>query len=187
MSLPDEFDIPYPGGGARVDKDWLEINEGARMERFRLRDVEALRLSYRPRSLDYHVFRLDLRMRDGRTLKLHNISSQPGAMFKPHQRWDSGYRLLAQGLVERVAAQAPAARMEAGFPAARYWIAGGAGAIILVTMALRLAQALALQDWRVAAVAGLGACVSALFLWPFLRRNKPRSLRSGMVPAEVLP
>lgn len=187
MSALAAIDVARPGGGARLGAEHFELTDGARTESFRYRDVAALRLSYRPRSLDYHVFRLDLRMTDGRSVKLFNVSSSPGALFKPHERWDEGYRALARGLVERVAAAAPKARMEAGFPAVRYWAAGTAATLMAAVMALRLVQAFVYQDWRVALISGAGVAVAALFLWPFLRRNKPRSLAPGAIPPEVLP
>jgi hypothetical protein len=187
LSALPAIDVARPGGGARLGAEIFELTDGARAERFAYRDVAAMRLSYRPRSLDYHVFRLDLRMVDGRTVKLFNVSSSPGAAFKPHERWDEGYRTLAQSLVDRIGAQAPKARLEAGFAPARYWAAAAAGAVMLGVVGLRLAQALALGDARVALVSGAGLALIALFLKPFLSRNRPRPLKPGAVPPQVLP
>lgn len=177
-----------PGGGAaRLGEDVFEIVERGQSVAFPYREVEQLRLSYRPRSLDYRVYRLDARMRDGRTVTLHNIASSPAAAFKPHERWDEGYRRFADGLVSRVAAAAPAARLVAGLPAWRFWPAAAVAAALFAFLAVNGVRALLAGDLRALAVAGLGLAVATWFASLFLWRNRPQPLRPGAIPREVLP
>lgn len=177
-----------PGGGAaRLGEEVFEIVERGRSVAFPYRDVEQLRLSYRPRSLDYRVYRLDARMRDGRTVTLHNIASSPAAAFKPHDRWDEGYRSFADGLVRRVAQAAPAARLVAGLPAWRFWPAVAVAVALAGFLLVHGARALAAGDPRSLGVAVVGLGVASWFAGLFLWRNRPQPLRPGAIPHEVLP
>jgi len=180
-------DIARPNGLVRLGPRELTVEEGARAQSFRYADVEALRLSFRPRSLAFHVFRLDLRMTDGRTLRLHNIAMTPGAVFKPYQRWDEGYAALARELTARIAAAAPQAERAAGFTPMRWNAAALVGGGALVVVALRAAQAFGAGYPQAALIALAGACLMGAFLFPFLARNRPRPLAPDAVPAEVLP
>lgn len=177
-----------PGGGAaRLGAETFEIVERGQAVAFPYREVELVRLSYRPRSLDYRVYRLDARLRDGRSVTLHNIATSPAAMFKPHERWDEGYRRFAAELVGRVAAAAPQARLVAGLPAWRYWPAVLVAALLAVFLLVNGAKAIIAGDLRALAVAALGLGVTGWFASLFLWRNRPQPLRPGAVPPEVLP
>ncbi|MBL8587214.1 MAG: hypothetical protein JNK46_01665 [Methylobacteriaceae bacterium] len=181
------IDVARPGGAARLGEEVFEIADAGRSMSFAYRDVEQIRLSYRPRSLDYRVFRLDLRMRDGRSVTLHNVATSAGALFKPHERWDKGYVLFARGLAERVAAAAPDARLLAGFPLWRFWPATAVGAALCVFLVARAATALLAGDGMAALIAVGGLAVALVFLAPFLWRNRPRRFSGGAIPADVLP
>jgi hypothetical protein len=183
----DALTIPRPAGMVRLGPREMLVEDGARAQSFRYADAQALRLSFRPRSLAYNVYRLDLRMKDGRTLRLHNIDATPGALFRPYQRWDEGYSTLARELTRRVGEAAPQAALAAGFPALRWNLAMIAGAGTLGFVALRGAQAFAAGEGSAALVALFGAAMLGGFLAPFLLRNRPRPLAPGAVPAHVLP
>lgn len=183
----EKLEILRPNGSVRLGAQEMTVEDGARAQTFRYADAEALRLSFRPRSLAYNVFRLDLRMKDGRTLRLHNIAATPGAVFKPYQRWDEGYATLARELTARIAAAAPQAERAAGFSPARWSAAALAGGGALAFVTLRAVQAFGAGHVEPALVALAGAGVLAAFLVPFLRRNRPRPLGPGAAPTEVLP
>jgi hypothetical protein len=181
------MEIARPNGAVRLGEREMVVEDGARAQTFRYADAEALRLSFRPRSLAYNVFRLDLRMKDGRTLRLHNIAMTPGAVFKPYQRWDAGYAALARELTARIAAAAPQAKRHAGFSPARWNAAALVGGGAVGFVALRATQAFAAGHSGPALVAMAGAAALAAFLAPFLIRNRPRPLPADAVPTQVLP
>ncbi|QLP97003.1 MAG: hypothetical protein HZY79_05805 [Rhodoblastus sp.] len=187
MSPHDTREIARPNGLVRLGPHEMKVEDGARAQTFRYADVEALRLSFRPRSLAFKVFRLDLRMSDGRTLRLHNVATTPGAVFKPYQRWDEGYATLARALTARVAAAAPQAQRAAGFAPLRWNAAALAGGGALAFVSLRAAQALAAGYGQAAVIALAGAGLMGAFLVPFLARNRPRPLAPDAIPSEVLP
>ena len=179
--------IPRPAGMARLGPREMLVEDGARTQSFRYADAESLRLSFRPRSLAFNVYRLDLRMKDGRTLRLHNIDATPGALFRPYRRWDEGYARLAREVTRRVGEAAPQAALAAGFPALRWTLSVLVGAGALAFVALRGAQALLAGHGAAALTALIGAAILAAFLAPFLIRNRPRRLAPGAVPPQVLP
>lgn len=181
------LEIPKPNGSVRLGPRDMTVEDGARAQSFAYADVESLRLSFRPRSLAFHVFQLDLRMRDGRGLTLRNIAATPGAVFKPYQRWDEGYATLARALTRRVADAAPHALRAAGFPLWRWRAAALAGIGALAFIVLRGAGALAAGETRGGLIAFAGAALMAAFLWPFLSRNRPAPLDPDAVPPQLLP
>lgn len=187
MNSDETIEIARPNGRVLLGAREMTVEDGARAQSFAYAEAEALRLSFRPRSLAFHVFRLDLRMRDGRTLRLHNIATTPGAVFKPYRRWDEGYRRLADELTRRVAEAAPQAERGAGYPAMKWRAAALAGLGALAFVALRAVQAFGAGQREGALVAMAGAAAMAAFLAPFLTRNRPRPLAPGAIPPQVLP
>jgi hypothetical protein len=181
------LDLTRPGGAARLGAEVFEISEGGRSVSFAYREVELIRLSYRPRSLDYNVYRLDVRMRDGRSVKLFNVANSPLAVFKPYERWDRGYALFVEGLARRVAAAAPKAQLLAGLPNWRFWPAAAVGAMLAGFLTVRGVAAAVDADWRAAIVCALGLLAALAFLKAFLWRNRPQRFAPGAIPAEVLP
>lgn len=179
--------IERPNGAARFERDALVVDQLGREGRFPYREVERLRLTYRPKSLEFHVFQLDLRLRDGRTLKLSNVARMPGSLFQPYRRWDAGYRTLVGELTRRVARAAPQARLEAGFPFWRWALAAlvGVGSTLFVFAAF--VDALFKGDGKAIAVTAAGFGLMSAFLAPFLFRNLPRPLPGGDPPPQVLP
>ena len=187
MSEAEGLEIALPNGRVRLGSREMTVEHGARSQTFRYADAESLRLSFRPRSLAFHAFRLDLRMTDGRTLRLHNIEATPGAIFKPYQRWDDGFSRLARELVRRIARDAPRARRAAGFSSLRWRAAALAGVGAVGFVALRAMQALSVGESAGALVAMGGAAAMAAFMAPFLTRNQPRPLDPDAIPPQVLP
>lgn len=187
MSRSCVVEIARPNGRVRLAATEMTIEDGARAQTFRYADAESLRLSFRPRSLAFRVFRLDLRMNDGRTLRLHNIEMTPGAVFKPYQRWDEGYACLARDVTRRVAEAAPQAALAAGYPPLRWNFAAFAGLGAVAFVALRAMQAFSAGQREAALVAMIGAAFMAAFLGPFLSRNRPRPLAPDAIPPQVLP
>lgn len=175
------------GASALLGEDAFHVSNGMAQARFAYDDVELIRLSYRPRSLEYYVFRLDIRMKDGRTVHLSNVSTSPVALFRPQRRWDEGYRAFVTGLTQRAALANPALRLEGGLPGWRFWPAAALALGLLLLLCWQIAEKLVAGQVLPVAIAGAGLALGLWFLVPFLRRNRPRPLSAESIPADLLP
>lgn len=175
------------GASALLGEDAFHVSNGLAQARFAYEDVEQIRLSYRPRSFDYHVFRLDIRMKDGRTIHLSNVSTSPVSLFRPQRRWDQGFRDFAAGLAHRAAAANPALQLEGGLPGWRFWPALALALALLLILCWQIAEKLAAGLWFPVAVSAGGLALGLWFILPFLGRNRPRSLSAQSLPSDLLP
>lgn len=182
-----QIDPTAAGASALLGEDAFHVSNGVTQARFPYGDVELIRLSYRPRSFDYHVFRLDIRMKDGRTIHLSNATTSPVSLFRPQRRWDQGFRDFATGLARRAAAANPALRLEGGMPAWRFWPGAALALMLLLAFSWQIAEKLTAGAWFPVAVSAGGLAIGLWFLTPFLRRNRPRPLSADSIPSDLLP
>lgn len=182
-----QVDPTAAGASALLGEDAFHVSNGVAQARFPYADVELIRLSYRPRSFDYHVFRLDIRMKDGRTIHLSNVSTSPVSLFRPQRRWDEGFRDFSLGLAARAASANPALRLEGGMPGWRFWPAAALALALLLVLSWQIAEKLVAGLWFPVAVSTAGLALGLWFLTPFLRRNRPRPLSADSLPPDLLP
>jgi hypothetical protein len=148
------------------------------------RDIAAIRLSYRPSSMQAHRFRADIWNSSGGRIRIISTNWQTVSLMTPQ---DNGYRAFIEGLHARMAAAGSTAKLTGGLPSGLY----GAALVFVGLLAL------AMVGLFVRAVA-TGEHAGALFLvgfallfnWQiggFMRRNRPTAYTFDHLPEALLP
>jgi hypothetical protein len=147
-------------------------------------DITAIRLSYRPVSMQSHRFRADITHVSGARLAIVSTSWQTAALMAPQ---DGDYRAFIVELHERMARAGSNAALSSGLAPNTYAI-GVAFVVLLATaMAALLIRSLATGEFA-GALFLVG--FTALFGWQvggFIRRNRPLSYGFGHIPQMLLP
>jgi hypothetical protein len=146
--------------------------------------ISAIRLSYRPVSMQSRRFRADIENGNGSRIVLLSTTWQTAALVAPQDR---DYRAFVERLHERMAACGSRAVLTGGLGPRIYAAAIGLLALVAIAMAGLFIRAVATGEW-----AGVLFLIgfAALFAWQiggFMRRNKPRTYTFDRLPEELLP
>lgn len=146
--------------------------------------IAAIRLSYRPVSMQAHRFRADIRNRNGARLPILSTSWQTAALMAPQ---DSGYRAFIIELHARLAQAGGTAELTGGLGRNTY-----TAALMLAALVGAMLTVLFLRALVTGAFAGAAFFVgfAALFIWQvggFIRRNRPVVYAFDRIPEELLP
>ena len=162
----------------------LEWTVGAKSGRVPYRSVRALRMSYRPMSMQSHRFVTEV-WADGAP-RLRIVSTSWKSLVE-QERLDAAYSSFVAALHRRVAAAGGAVVCRQGRAPLIYW--PGLAAFVLIALGLALLVIRALQAHATGAAA-LIALFLALFVWQgahFFRRNRPGDYPPDRPPPELLP
>ena len=147
-------------------------------------EISAIRLSYRPVSMQQRRFRADIRRNNGARLPVLSTSWQTAALMAPQ---DQDYRAFIIALHERMAKAGSRAELSGGLGPKTYAAALALVALVAVMMFSLFVQALLVGLWGgVLFLIGF----AALFTWQvggFLRRNRPLSYGFDRIPEGLLP
>jgi hypothetical protein len=167
-----------------LEDDGISWQAGRRSGKWRYADIAAVRMSYRPMSMQSRRFRTDIEHRGGGRIVVMSTTWQTLALM---DRQDTDYRAFIVGLHRRLASHGGRASLVGGLRPALYY--GGVGVLMLlsVAMAALLVRALVTGEWAGALfIVGM----SALFGWQiggFMRRNRPRTYAFDALPQDLLP
>lgn len=148
------------------------------------RDIAAIRMSYRPSSMQAHRFRADIWSRDGGRIRIVSTNWQTVSLMTPQ---DNGYRAFIEGLHARMQAAGSTATLTGGLPRVLYVAALAFIAVLAVAMIGLFIRALATGEY---AGAGFLVAFALLFNWQiggFMRRNRPVSYTFDDLPKVLLP
>jgi hypothetical protein len=162
----------------------LQWQAGGKSGLWRYADIAAVRLSYRPVSMQSRRFRCDIDHVNRQRLVVASTTWQTVTLMTPQ---DDPYRAFVLELHRRLAASGSSARLIGGLKPGLYGL--GVALLILVAIAVTglLARAVATAQWG-GAFFLIGFAV--LFGWQiggFIRRNQPRHYRFDQVPQALLP
>lgn len=148
------------------------------------RDIAAIRLSYRPSSMQAHRFRADIWNREGGRIRIISTNWQTVSLMTPQ---DNGYRAFIEGLHARMAAAGSTAALTGGLPRPLY-----AAALVFVGLLAIAMIGLFIRALMTGEHAGALFLVgfALLFNWQiggFIRRNKPVSYTFDDLPEALLP
>jgi len=147
-------------------------------------DISAIRLSYRPVSMQAHRFRADIRNKNGGRLPILSTSWQTAALMAPQ---DTGYRAFITELHARLAQAGSSAELTGGLGRNTYMAALALVAIVGVMLLALFIRALAIGEY-VGALFFVGFAL--LFAWQvggFVRRNRPLRYSFDDIPQALLP
>ena len=147
-------------------------------------DIAAIRLSFRPVSMQAHRFRSDIRHVDGGRITILSTSWQTAALMVPQ---DKNYHLFIRSLHARMKEAGSRALLTGGLSRRMYIAALALVALLALAMGGLLIRAIAMQAFAGAAFI-LG--FAALFAWQvggFIRRNRPLVYSFDSLPENLLP
>jgi hypothetical protein len=147
-------------------------------------EISAIRLSFRPVSMQQHRFRADITHASGRRIAILSTSWQTAALMAPQ---DNGFRAFIVALHARMAQAGSRAALTAGLGRTAYIVVLAFLAMLTLAMTVLLIRALVIGEFA-GALFILG--FAALFAWQvggFVRRNRPLSYSFDQLPRSVLP
>ena len=151
---------------------------------WRYDEISAIRLSFRPVSMQQHRFRADVSHSKGGRIAILSTSWQTAALMAPQ---DNGFRDFIVALHARMAKAGSRAELTAGLGAKTYAAVLAFLALLAVAMVGLLVRALITGEFAgVLFILGF----AALFAWQvggFVRRNQPRSYGFDQLPRSLLP
>lgn len=151
---------------------------------WRYDEISAVRLSFRPVSMQQHRFRADVSRASGGRIAILSTSWQTAALMAPQDR---GFRDFLVELHARMAKAGSRAELTAGLGRKTYAAVLAFMAMLAVLMAGLLIRALMIGEFAgVLFILGF----AALFAWQvggFVRRNQPRSYSFDRLPRSLLP
>lgn len=151
---------------------------------WRYDEISAVRLSFRPVSMQQHRFRADVSRTGGGRIAILSTSWQTAALMAPQ---DTGFRDFLVELHARMAKAGSRAALTAGLGRKTYAAVLALIALLAVLMAGLLIRALMIGEFAgVLFILGF----AALFAWQvggFVRRNQPRSYSFDRLPRSLLP
>jgi hypothetical protein len=148
------------------------------------RDIAAIRLSYRPSSMQAHRFRADIWNENGGRIRIVSTNWQTVSLMTPQ---DNGYRAFIEALHARMGAAGSKATLTGGLPRGLYAAALAFVGLLAVAMIGLFIRALATGEY---AGAGFLVAFALLFNWQiggFIRRNRPVSYTFDHLPEALLP
>jgi hypothetical protein len=147
-------------------------------------DIAAVRLSYRPVSMQSRRFRADIANAEGARLAILSTSWQTAALVAPQDR---DYRAFIVALHARMAKAASRAVLAGGLGPRVYAAAIVCVTLLAVAMAGLLLRSVATGEWA-GALFLIG--FAALFAWQvggFIARNRPLTYTFDDLPKALLP
>ena len=164
--------------------DGLSWRVAGRADAWRYADITAIRLSYRPVSMQAHRFRADIAHASKARLPIISTSWQTAALMAPQ---DNDYRAFITELHQRMARAGSRAVLTGGLRPNVYALAVTLVALLALAVGGLLVRALATGEFA-GALFLVG--FAALFGWQvggFLRRNRPLPYTFAHIPDALLP
>jgi hypothetical protein len=174
-------------GGANhfeLTADGLAWRLAGRSGMWRYADISAIRLSYRPVSMQAYRFRADIANTSGARLAIMSTSWQTAALMA---RQDKEYRVFITELHRQIASAGGRAVLTGGLGSTVYAIGVTLVVLLALAMAALLVRALAIGEFA-GALFLIG--LAALFGWQvggFIRRNRPLAYTFAQIPDALLP
>jgi hypothetical protein len=164
--------------------DALEWKIGRRSGRIRYEAIEAVRLSYRPVTMQSHRFIAEIWASDNPKIQIVSVSWRS---IMEQQRLDAAYGAFVTELHRRIAAAGGRAQFSTGLPLVTYWTGVVVfGAVLLATAGLAV-RATSLDRWAPTVIIAIFFLVFAYQLGTYFYRNRPGRYRADAIPAGVLP
>ena len=147
-------------------------------------DIAAIRLSYRPVSMQSRRFRADIENAGGRRIAVLSTTWQTVSLMTPQ---DHGYRAFITELHRRMAEAGSKAALIGGLGPKTYAHALVLLSLLAVAMAGLLARALFTGEFTGALFLVGFALLFAWQIGGFVKRNRPRGYTFGDLPEALLP
>jgi hypothetical protein len=164
--------------------DALEWQIGRRSGRTRYDAIRAVRLSYRPVTMQSHRFIIEIWAPGEPKIQIVSVSWRS---IMEQQRLDASYAAFIVGLHRRLAAANTPAQFSTGLPVATYWVGVVVFGAVLIATGSLVVRAMSFDRWAPMVVVGIFFLVFAYQLGTYFYRNRPGRYRPDAVPPDVLP
>jgi len=164
--------------------DGLDWQIGRRSGHIRYDRVRAVRLSYRPVTMQSHRFVTEIWSPDGPKVQIASVSWRS---LVEQQRLDQAYAAFVTELHRRLAAAGAATQFSTGLPVATYGIGAALSAAVMVAVAIMAVRSALAMQWTTAAIVGAFLLVFAWQIGGYFLRNRPGRYRPDAIPPGVMP
>lgn len=164
--------------------DALAWEIGRRSGRIRYERIQAVRLSFRPVTMQSHRFIAEIWSPD--SPKIQIVSSSWRSIME-QERLDRAYADFIAELHRRLAASGTTAKFSIGLPVATYCVGVVVFAVVIGGIAIMSVRTLLTADWVATAIVGIFFLVFAYQLGNYFWRNRPGRYRPDAVPPGILP
>lgn len=164
--------------------DALEWQIGRRSGRVRYEAVRAIRLSYRPVTMQTHRFIAEIWSAGSPKIQIVSVSWRS---IMEQERLDKLYSAFVTELHRRVAAAGAQPKLSTGLPLMTYWVGAVIFSAVLLATGALVVRAAASVQWAATAVVAIFFLVFAYQLGTYFYRNRPGRYRPDAIPSSVLP
>ena len=164
--------------------DAMDWQIGRRSGHLRYDRVRAVRLSYRPVTMQSHRFITEIWSADNPKIQIVSVSWRS---IMEQERLDNAYAAFVTELHRRVAGAGAKVKFSTGLPIVTYWV----GVIMFTGVILAtgglFVRAMSSVQWAATAVVGIFFLVFAYQLGNYFYRNRPGRYHGDAIPNGVLP
>jgi hypothetical protein len=164
--------------------DGLHWQMSGRAGRVRYERIRAVRLSFRPVTMQSRRFITEIWSTDNPKIQIVSVSWRS---MVEQARQDGAYSAFVTELHRRLAASGSQAQFTTGLPVVSYWFGVVTFVAVMISMAIMIVRTLKLEQWSAGAIIGAIFAVFALQIGNYFRRNRPSRYRPDAIPREVLP
>jgi hypothetical protein len=164
--------------------DGLHWQIGARSGRVRYERIRAVRLSFRPVTMQSRRFVTEIWSTDNPKIQIVSVSWRS---VVEQVRQDDAYSAFVTELHRRLDECESPGEFRTGLPAISYWFGVFTFVAVLVAMAVVTVRTLRLEQWSASAIVAAIFVVFAVQIGNYFRRNRPQRYRPDAIPGEVLP
>jgi hypothetical protein len=157
---------------------------GRRSGRVRYERIRAVRLSYRPVTMQSHRFIAEIWSTDNPKVQIVSVSWRS---MVQQQRLDSAYASFVLELHRRLAATGSTALFSTGLPVIVYWLGVVIFSGVLLATGTLAWRTVRSGQWGASAVIGIFFVTFVYQLGLYFRRNRPGRYRPDAVPQGLLP
>jgi hypothetical protein len=176
---------PYAGEASfELHPAHMAVAQGSRSGDFAYRDIEMVRLLYKPRNTTNEGYQAKLYRRDRKTVSFTNLS---WTSLVDMERKDRAYADFVRELIGRIVRDNPRVVLDAGMPRWLHAVTAAAGVAAILALVFVGVRALGEGGWPMAL---LTVAIGTYFCWwtaRYLTRNRPRRFTADAIPADVMP
>jgi hypothetical protein len=180
------FKASLAGGMRRftLKPDALHWQVGNRGGSARYDRIRAVRLSYRPVTMQSHRFVAEIWPVGQSKIQIVSVSWRS---MMEQQRLDAAYAAFLAELHRRIAIARGNTQFSAGLPLVIYWIGVTVFTAVLLATAALVVRAAQTAQWTATVFVALFLAVFTYQIGQYFYRNQPRRYPSGQIPAAVMP
>lgn len=164
--------------------DAMDWQIGRYSGRLRYDRMLAVRLSYRPVTMQSHRFITEIWSHEAPKIQ---IASASWRSIVEQERLDTAYSAFITELHRRLASAGSQARFSTGLPFMTYWVGVAIFSAVIAATGALVVRAMSLEHWGATAVVAIFFLVFAYQLGNYFYRNRPGRYRPDAIPPAALP